>query len=181
MSTVPTKKHMSETLKTYTLSNGKAIEIRRVSIYTLELATQGLPRPKPPTQEIDGESHENYAHPEYLQAMQDWEEEKRLRRADAIFACGIKADIDQAELADFRAVAESAGLSAPTNDRMCYIKHCLLNTIDDALNVQALIMTGSFPSEEGISEAADSFKSGVEAQADSQNTSAVVGSDDSKP
>lgn len=162
--TVPSK-HMSE-LKTYTLSNGRKIEIRRVSIYTLELAVKGIPKPKPPVQIVEGVEEENSMHPDYLDALTAHRNAERDARINAIYACGVKApfgDTEKAEVADFREMAKAAGLADPgPNDWLVYVKHILLNTDKDFMDVQKLVMEGSLPTEEVISQVADTFKSGVE-------------------
>lgn len=166
---------MSE-LKTYTLSTGKVIEIRRVSIFTLDLATKGIPKPQPPTQIIEGIEEKNYAHPAFEAALAAHRDAERAARVDAIYACGVKApfgDAERAEVNEFREMVKAAGLPDPgANDWLVYVKHILLNTDKDFMDVQSLVMAGSLPSEEVIGESAENFKSGVEGQADSQSAGA---------
>lgn len=164
-------------LKEYTTSNGKTVQIRRVSVFTLEAASRDLPKPKPPTQDIDGHEEPNYMHPDYLEGIQEWELQKRERTKDAILLCGIKVEIDPDELADTRAVAELAGIKLPTNDLLCYIKHCVVVSSDDYVNLQSLILDGSLPKEEGIAASAEDFKSGVQGQVGAQDSAQAVGID----
>lgn len=156
---------MSE-LKTHTLSNGKKIEIRRVSIYTLELAVKDIPKPRPPVQIVEGVEQENSMHPDYLDALTAHRNAERDARINAIYACGVKApfgDAEKAEVAEFRQTAKLAELADPgKNDWLVYVKHVLLTTDRDFTDVQKLVMEGSLPTEEVIGQVADDFKSGVE-------------------
>lgn len=157
---------MSEPIK-YTLSSGKEIEIFPVSMYTLQLATKNLPRPKAPTQIIDGVEQENPAHPDYGDMLVEWEADKRNATVDAIYACGINDDIfddaARAQVATFRERAKRRNWETPdADDWIVYIKHVLLETPEDFFNVQSLITKGTLPTEAGISEAADDLKSSVE-------------------
>ncbi len=174
-------KNMSE-LQTYTLSSGKEIELRRVSIFTLQLATKNIKAPKPPIDEGTGEP--NPAHPSFLDALVAHNQAETDARVDAIYACGIVPPTDDAwkgEVAEFRAFAESMGWDVPKNDWLVYIKYVLLTTLDDFQNVQSLIMSGSLPTEETIGIVAETFKSEMDGRADSVGVDATVGSDGRQP
>ncbi len=173
-----TSKHMSE-LQTYTLSSGKTIELKRVSIFTLQLATKNIKAPKPVIDAVTGE--ENTAHPDFLNALVAHQQAETDARVDAIYACGIvtpEGDGWKNEVAEFRAFAESMGWDEPPpNDWLVYIKYVLLTTLEDFQNVQSLIMSGSLPTEETIGIVAETFKSEVEGRADSVGVDATVGGD----
>ena len=59
---------------TITLSSGVVLQLRRVGYWIVYEASRRLKRPKVPVQFIDdkGREEENPAHPDYVQAMQDY-------------------------------------------------------------------------------------------------------------
>lgn len=172
---------MSE-LQKYTLSSGKEIALKRVSIFTLQLATKNIVAPKPPIDEATGEP--NPAHPSFLDALMAHQQAETDARVDAIYACGIvppEGDEWKKEVAEFRTFAETMGWDVPKNDWLVYIKHILLTTLDDFQNVQSLVMSGSLPTEETIGIVAETFKSEVDGRADSVGVDATVGGDSRQP
>lgn len=138
---------------TYTTSTGHDITLRRVSIFTLELAADQVKRPTPPTKIVEGHEQPDYDSTEFARALNDYDEARKAARGDAIYSFGIELNTNdeatwQTEANDFRERFKSSGLTLPTNDWVLYIKHILLSTTDDFLDVQSLIINGRLPTPE---------------------------------
>lgn len=172
---------MSET-KAFTFANGRTVDIRQVSTHTLRLADRNYPpKPQPPTQVIDGTEETNYSDPDWLRAVKAWDDGLNQRRLEILIAFGVKADIDQEALTEFRATAERIKLAVPADDLMCYIQHLCIGTSAEDIAFQNALVDASIPTESKISEAADGFKSEVQEPGHPEGEVTDVGGDGRKP
>lgn len=127
-SSLPLSPHRGESLshmdlKPFTFpGSGVTVNVRRVPQQTMQDANASLPAPKPPIQEVelDGKikKEPNYAHPEYLQALQDHQMDQMRLSQKLLVRLGIQhtlTDEDRAELARVLDVLKELGIK-PTGD-----------------------------------------------------------------
>lgn len=148
----------------FTFDNGRTVEIVRVSPLTWRDFERGIAKPKPPMQTTELGEEPNYAHPDYLIGLAEYQEQLTERRTDALIMLGVDAEIDQDALTKFRGKALRVGMTVDEDDVLAYVKHICITTTDDITHLTNAILGASVPTEEKIGERADEFKSPVETQ-----------------
>lgn len=146
----------------FKFANGREVELSRVSPLTWRDFERSVPKPKPPTQKTELGVEANYSHPDYIDALNDYQIALSDKRFDSFILFGVDCEIDEEAVAAFRARAKRANLSLPADDLLVYVKYICITCSEDILRMQKELIAVSIPTEEKISEAADEFKSNLE-------------------
>jgi hypothetical protein len=158
---------------TFTFENGRTVTITRVSPLTLQSVERSCPRPIPPIQKTDLGAEPNYAHPDYIAALNEWQRKINEMSLDTVILFGVETNIDMPALEKARAKAKRAGITLPDDDLLCYVKHICIGSLDELARLRVKILDTSLPTEERIGEAAEGFKSDVEGDAHSEGARAA--------
>lgn len=152
---------------TFTFSTGITVRLKRVSPFLIAELRKAHPPPDPPLQEVDyGDGNKrmepNAAHPDYLKALEQYQESMWTRQTRYIVQHGVMLDGDWKEqvaaLRDEWRAEQGAELSE-TDDFHAYLQFICAGASDDYLNLVNAIMAGSQPTEAAIKAEADSFRS----------------------
>lgn len=147
-------------LATHTFSNGRTVQIRPVSQFTLahiEIAARKAKAPPPiPVHhvEIGGQTVEepNDADPEYQEALARYNGEINFKVMDGTIELGVEVEVDQDELARITRVMDMLG--TPLNEvseKVAYVKHvCMTDVGRDASALVAAIQALSGPTPEAV-------------------------------
>jgi hypothetical protein len=148
---------------------GVTVELRRVPPLTLQEFDRQYERdhpvPVPPKQQVDygngPVSEDNRAAPDFLQAIAQYNGEKARAAMDLILWKGVKVDVDAVALQEARDDAAQFGMTLPGDDRLVYIKHVLIGSSEELLELRDAILLRGQPTEAAIAQAAGEFKSPV--------------------
>lgn len=139
----------------------KTVLTRRVSpLLMLELRSS-FPIPEPPTQEVDygGEKvlEPNETHPDYLRAMQKYNDELKERAMRLLIRRGVVlnwTDDMKEELKDLREFwLDEFGKALPGSDDLAYVQFICVASPQDLDELTNFIMARSQPTEAAIAEA----------------------------
>lgn len=170
-----TKGRTPPPLPTFTFQDsGITVSIRKLSPFMGEQIGRSLkkehPAPKPPINEVsygDGKpvQEENLADPDYLLAMQIYEQEMAheagQRMMDLVIEAAVVIDqVDLVEVARIRAVMAAIGapIEDEMSDREVYIRFVCIGTQDDLEELMAAATRRSQPTEAAIAENVTAFR-----------------------
>lgn len=173
-----TKGRTPPPLPTFTFpDSGITVSVRKLSPFMGEQIGRSLrkehPAPKPPINIVmygDGKpvQEENLADPDYLAAMQQYEQEQAHEAGQRMMNLVIQAavvldDVDTAEVARIRAVMAAVGapIDDEMDDREVYIRFVCIGTQDDLEDLMEAATRRSQPTEAAIAENVTAFRSQV--------------------
>jgi len=119
----------------FTSSNGLTLEYRRVPTNLAAQLMKQYPEPQPPTQTIEGVVEENFADPDYMQAVRKHNElmEERLRAL--IIKRGVITKLNTEQLEEVRELREwwtqEYGKELPGSNLEVYVNYIVLQSPDD--------------------------------------------------
>lgn len=145
---------------TFTFRNGVTVTLERVGpLFALPLRKAFPPPPPPLAPGVGGEMEPNPADPDYAKELEAYHEELGSRIQFAMLDAGISDDleIDVAQLARLRRIAKVNGATIEDDDRMAYIKYCLISELDDIARFSAALAAYGSISEEDIRAAGAMF------------------------
>ncbi len=152
---------------TITLSSGVVLELRRVGYFIANAATRRLKRPKPPVQFIEekGREEENPSHPDYIEALQEYEARQTSIIFDSYLWFGTKLVSKPADMPgpddDWGGDYTFLGIEVPEGKQDRYVAWLkLLATLGNEEEIVELIrrIRGESSVEEAeVAAAADSF------------------------
>lgn len=148
----------------FTFANGRKVNVVRVSPLTWREFERGIERPRPPAQETELGVEENYAHPDYVQALAEYQAKLNEARFDGLIMLGIDTDVDAEAVTRLRQRAARLHITIDEDDLLAYVKHVCITSADDIERLQEALLNTSVPTEEAIAGAAEAYKSPVEGQ-----------------
>lgn len=141
------------------------VKVRKVSpLLFLEIRKQ-FPPPKPPLNKVtdlNGKDawEENKAHPDYLQALSDYEDSLNTKVQDLMFRRGVEVEVNSEAVNELKAFwKETFDKELEGNDRDIYIRYVVIQSTDDFNQLYEAIMEKSQPTAEDINAAKQGFKS----------------------
>lgn len=147
---------------------GRTILIRKVSPYLVFELSKAFPAPKPIQQEVDyGDGkkrmEENPAHPDYLEAMRNYNRNFQERLTTLMIKRGVEIELTdeiKAEVAELRAFwREEYKAELDPSDKMVYILNLCVGSDKDLEELIEKITRRSQPTEAVVAEALDGFRS----------------------
>lgn len=160
---------MSAKLETYTFKDtGETVQIRKVSPLLVIKLRERFPAPRPPLQTVDygdGPKQEaNPTEPNYLLAVQDYEQAMERRVRNLLIQRGVVIEWDEnkkTQLTLLRAWwKDTYGEDLDdTDDTFAYVSYICLGSDSDLEDLINALIKRSQPSKEGIETAQERFKS----------------------
>lgn len=156
---------------TFTFSTGITVKTRKVSPFLLVDLTKTMapPKPKPPRQEIklaDGSSRleENIAHPDYLDALEEYDTKVNELQTRILLRRGIEVDLSAEDIQAVnklrQEIVNDFGAELVEKDNViAYIKYICVGDGDDIQKLINHLTDKSQPTEEAVQVAVDSFQS----------------------
>jgi hypothetical protein len=160
---------------TVTLSTGVVLKVRPVSQFVLYANANRVRRPKVPVVYIESKDREeeNPMHPDYLDAMERYEEERAEAVADALLGLGselvdVPKGFDRPEDTGWSEQLEAIGLEVPQSGMKRYLRWVRLwaiKTPEDMVALTQRITQLTATPEEAVAEVAESFRNPKERRA----------------
>lgn len=158
--------------ETYTFKDtGEIVELRKVSPLLLIKLRERYPQPKPPLQLVDyGDDDKkmepNPAHPDYLEALAQYEQDMERRARDLLIRRGVVVqwtDEKRKALEDLRTFwRDSYEADMPAeDDTVAYVSYLAIGSDSDLTELIDHLVKRSQPTEEAIGAAQDRLKSQV--------------------
>jgi hypothetical protein len=113
---------------------GITVTLERVGpMYAMPIQRANPPPDPPLAPGVGGEMEPNPSDPDYHKALEDYEARLRSLLNDALLdaAIGDDLEVDTAAVARLRAKAAKYGATLEADDRLAYIKYCLIPHTDD--------------------------------------------------
>lgn len=154
---------------TFTFRNGITVTLERVGpMYAMPIQRANPPPDPPLAPGVGGELEPNPNDPDYYRAMESYQERLRSLMNDALLdaAIGDDLEIDGAAVARLRTKAAKYGGVLEDDDRLCYIKYCLIPHTDDLELFFTALANYDNVSEEDIRAAGAMFQRPGAGQAD---------------
>lgn len=152
------------------LSNGIVLKLRRVAPLVVREATVRVEKPRPPTvyREDKQREEENPADPDYLEAMEAYDEKTSKAAIDAILLLGTEPveipegvskpeDSDWVEVLDYLGI--TLNLEDPRTRYLAWLRFYAMASADDIEKAIGGPMLLSGVSESEVRESLDSFRS----------------------
>lgn len=154
-------------LKLFEFENGRKIAIRRVSPFLAFEVRKSMQKnkPKPPTQKVmigDVETIEaNLSHPDYLEALQDYETEVQNKSTEFMINRGVVitlSDEEKQEIKELREEMESEyGVTLSGSDKLVFVLHILISGTEEIGRLINAISGLGQPTAEAIGQAKEMF------------------------
>jgi hypothetical protein len=171
--------------RTFQTRSGEVLKLRPISEITLVSAARQLKvmRPSPPVETVETQSGPveiaNEAHPEYLNALEDFEPLQSMFMVAFYIQFGVFAKLTDEQLEDVKdlqAKKEMVSPGAPENQFLTYLYVTTICTgwgeLNELVNaIEAL----STPTAEQVQAHLDTFRPGVQGAAATENKNAFVG------
>jgi hypothetical protein len=151
-------------------TTGRRVYVRNVNpLLAIEIRRQ-FPKPNPPQQEVDyGDGKKvfepNYAHPDYAQAVEEWNSFIIEKMSRLIIKRGVVhtlTEAEKAEVAELRAdMEEDIGLNLGGSDVFVYVSYICIGGRLDVDTLTEAVMSGSQPTAPATEAALESFPSDV--------------------
>jgi hypothetical protein len=169
--------------KQFTFSNGTVIEIGKIPPLLIQKINKAYPAPKPPVERIDMgdgifETHENTAHPDYLQAVQDHQSHLEEMFRNLTIQLGVKSKLTDEQLEQVKAQRElmaSVGVELEPDDKYVFVSYVAVETSDDYTRLLQAVMEESQPTEARIQAIEESFQGEVPGEATQSDPSQIIG------
>lgn len=149
-----------EALATHTFANGRAVQIRPVSQFTLAhiemAARKANPAPPVPVHrvEINGQmiDEPNDADMDYQDALARYNGEINFKVMDGTIELGVEVDVDERELERIKRAMELIGTPlTEVSDKVAYVKHvCMTDVGRDAPGLMRAIQALTGPTPEAV-------------------------------
>lgn len=149
-------------------STGKVVQIRKVSPFLQIEIQKAFPAPEPPVQEVDyGDGdvrmEKNFAHPDYVRALENYNLELSDKIQRLIIKRGVAVEITEEirkEVEELRGFwLDEYGVELPEkNEKMIYVLDICIGTQEDGEELIAAITRRSQPTEVAIKQAEGTFQ-----------------------
>lgn len=160
---------MSAKLEPYVFKDtGETVQIRKVSPLLVIKLRERFPAPRPPLQTVDygdgPKQEQNPTEPNYLLAVQDYEQAMERRVRNLLIQRGVIIDWDdekKARLEELRAwwkTTYNEDLD-DLDDTFAYVSYLCVGSDSDLEDLINILIKRSQPSKEGIEGAQERFKS----------------------
>lgn len=150
------------------LSTGVQLRLKAVSPFVINEALSRIVRPTVPKQFIEskGREEENPIHPEYLQAIRDYDAERSRVSQEAMFLLGVEVvnipqGFQKPEEDDWAEELTFLGMDIATDGRrrrLEWLRYWAIRGVDDLQAVSLGISRLSGVPEEDVQKAAESFR-----------------------
>lgn len=145
---------------TFTFSSGITVTLERVGPLFAMPIQRAHPPPSPPLAPgVGGALEPNEADPDYIRAVEAHQGELALLIQDAILdaAIGDDLEVDTAAVARLRRVMKRHGAELPEDDRLAYIKYCVVTNGEDLERFMAALAQYDGVREADVAAAAAMF------------------------
>ena len=154
--------------KAITLSSGVVLRAKRVPILILSEVLKTFKRPEVPIVFIEdlGREEPNPADPEYINAVEDWNNERNLAMVDLFFVAGteiveIPRNVTKVEDDSWTETLEAIGITPPKNKKLRYLlwlKNVAAIENADVEKIMEAVGRESGASEHDVTEALNEFR-----------------------
>lgn len=163
---------MSAKLEQYVFEDtGKKVQVRKVSPLLVIKLRERYPAPRPPLQTVDygdgPKQEQNTTNPDYLQAVQDYEQamEKRVRtlliQRGVVIEWGEDEQAELDELIAWWKATYDEDLSS-LDPIYAYVSYICVGSDSDMEDLINVLIKRSQPTKEGVEAAQERFKSEVQ-------------------
>ena len=150
----------------FTFSGGITVTLERVGPMVAAPVRKAFPPPQPPLAPgVGGALEPNPADPDYLRAIEAYNQEFNFRLQDVLLLQGIGDDlvVDHEAVARLRRTMADLGAPIPEteSDRLVYIKYLVVASADDIPRFVAALAHYDTPQEDDVSAASAVFPGDV--------------------
>lgn len=149
------------------LANGIVLELIAFPHEIMRRALRVIERPKPPTFEVNGVKEDNPADPDYLQAIDEYDERRMACVVEVLRARGTRVKSvpegmqrpeDDGWVEDARIFGIEPDLSSPTRRYLEWLDLYAIDRTYDGVNLQASLLMKYGILESEVAEAIESFR-----------------------
>lgn len=146
--------------------SGGAVRVKRIPPMLMRDLQRQFKPPKPPRQEVKYEkgvrTEPNPEHPDYIEALMEYEQEIGEHIYHLIVKMGVVCDVDVEAVATLRAEMKEVGVNLDPDDKYIYVTRILAETNEDMQALQAAVLGQSTVTEGGVAEATERFPGEVQ-------------------